>query len=82
MVELQNKYKIGVRGFGLINWVGAFNLYLKEVCSSEKGVNFVSHDFPINNETMANDLLHPGKLYYELWAQKISNRLLKIFEKN
>ena len=31
MVELQNKYKIGVRRFGLINWVGAFNLYLKEV---------------------------------------------------
>ncbi len=31
MVELQNKYKIGVRRFGLINWVGAFNLYNKEV---------------------------------------------------
>ena len=31
MVELQNKYKIGVRRFGLINWVGAINLYLKEV---------------------------------------------------
>ena len=31
MVELQNKYKIGVRRFGLINWVGAFNLYLKDV---------------------------------------------------
>ena len=59
-----------------------YNLYLKEVCRSEKGAHFVSHDFPINNETMATDLLHPGKLYYELWAQKISNRLLKIFEKN
>jgi len=31
MVELQNKYKIGVRRFGIINWVGAINLYLKEV---------------------------------------------------
>ena len=31
MVELQNKYKIGVRKFGLINWVGATNLYIKEV---------------------------------------------------
>ena len=31
MVELQNKYKAGVRRFGLINWVGAVNLYIKEV---------------------------------------------------
>ncbi len=31
MVELQNKYKIGIRRFGLINWIGALNLYLKEV---------------------------------------------------
>ena len=31
MVELQNKYKVGVRKFGLINWVGATNLYIKEV---------------------------------------------------
>jgi len=32
MVELQNKYKVGVRRFGLINWVGAINLFYKE-CS-------------------------------------------------
>ena len=31
MVELENKYQIGVRRFGLINWVGAFSLYKKEV---------------------------------------------------
>jgi len=31
MVEIENKYKIGVRRFGLINWVGAFSLYKKEV---------------------------------------------------
>ena len=31
MVELENKYKIGVRRFGLVNWVGAFSLYKKEV---------------------------------------------------
>ena len=31
MVELENKYKVGVRRFGLINWVGAYNLYKKEV---------------------------------------------------
>jgi ABC-2 type transport system permease protein len=31
MVELQNKYKVGVRRFGLVNWVGAVNLYIKEV---------------------------------------------------
>jgi len=30
MVELKN-YKIGERRFGLINWVGAFSLYKKEV---------------------------------------------------
>ena len=31
MVELENKYQIGVRRFGIINWVGAFTLYKKEV---------------------------------------------------
>ena len=29
MVELDNKYKIGERRFG-INWVGAYTLYVKE----------------------------------------------------
>jgi len=31
MVEITNKYKIGTRRFGLINWVGAWTLYQKEV---------------------------------------------------
>ncbi len=31
MVEIQKKYQIGVRRFGIINWVGAYNLYIKEV---------------------------------------------------
>ena len=31
MYEIQKKYQIGVRRFGLINWVGAYNLYVKEV---------------------------------------------------
>lgn len=30
MVEIIKKYKIGVRRFGLINWVGAWTLYKKE----------------------------------------------------
>ncbi len=31
MVEKIKKYKIGIRRFGLINWVGAWTLYKKEV---------------------------------------------------
>ena len=31
MVEITKKYKIGIRRFGLINWVGAWTLYQKEV---------------------------------------------------
>mgnify|MGYP001292446637 FL=1 len=31
MVEFTKKYKIGTRRFGLINWVGAWTLYQKEV---------------------------------------------------
>ena len=31
MVELDKKYKLGVRRFGLVNWVGAYSLYKKEV---------------------------------------------------
>tara|TARA_Y100000817_G_scaffold271355_1_gene229931 strand:- start:340 stop:1152 length:813 start_codon:yes stop_codon:yes gene_type:complete len=30
MVEVVKKYKVGVRRFGLINWVGAWTLYQKE----------------------------------------------------
>ncbi len=31
MVELQKKYQIGTKRFGLINWVGTYSLYKKEV---------------------------------------------------
>ena len=31
MVEFKNKYQIGKRRIGLINWVGVFSLYKKEV---------------------------------------------------
>ena len=31
MVEKIKKYKFGVRRFGLVNWVGAWTLYQKEV---------------------------------------------------
>ena len=31
MVEISKKYKIGTRRFGLINWIGAWTLYKKEV---------------------------------------------------
>ncbi len=31
MVEITKKYKIGSRRFGLVNWVGAWTLYQKEV---------------------------------------------------
>ena len=31
MVELKKKYQIGTRRFGLINWVGTYSLFKKEV---------------------------------------------------
>ena len=31
MSTAQHKYKIGVRRFGAINWIGFYTLYLKEV---------------------------------------------------
>ena len=31
MVEIEKKYQIGLRRFGFVNWVGAYNLYVKEV---------------------------------------------------
>ena len=31
MVEIQKKYQIGIRRFGLINWIGFTSLYIKEV---------------------------------------------------
>ena len=31
MVEISTKYKLGIRRFGLINWIGFWTLYKKEV---------------------------------------------------
>ena len=31
MVEIDQKYEIGVRRFGLINWIGMISLFKKEV---------------------------------------------------
>tara|TARA_Y100000590_G_C15689669_1_gene1002971 strand:+ start:698 stop:1510 length:813 start_codon:yes stop_codon:yes gene_type:complete len=31
MSQIEKKYQIGVRKFGLVNWVGVYNLYVKEV---------------------------------------------------
>ena len=31
MVDIGSKYKIGVKRFGFINWIGAWTLYKKEV---------------------------------------------------
>ena len=31
MTSIQKKYHRGVRRFGLVNWIGAYNLYVKEV---------------------------------------------------
>tara|TARA_B100001027_G_scaffold72912_2_gene49752 strand:- start:32852 stop:33664 length:813 start_codon:yes stop_codon:yes gene_type:complete len=31
MSTIQHKYKVGVRRFGMINWIGFYTLYLKEV---------------------------------------------------
>ena len=31
MVELQKKYQIGTRRFGLVNWIGTYSLFKKEV---------------------------------------------------
>ena len=31
MSEIEKKYQMGVRRFGLFNWTGAYNLYVKEV---------------------------------------------------
>ena len=31
MVEIRSKYKLGTRRFGLINWIGLWTLYKKEV---------------------------------------------------
>ena len=31
MVEIQKKYQIKLRRVGIINWIGAYNLYFKEV---------------------------------------------------
>ena len=31
MVQIEKKYQIGVRKFGLINWIGFYTLYVKEV---------------------------------------------------
>ena len=31
MVEIQKKYQIKLRRVGIVNWIGAYNLYFKEI---------------------------------------------------
>ena len=31
MVEIKEKYQVGVRRFGKINWIGFYTLYMKEI---------------------------------------------------
>ena len=31
MSQIEKKYKFGIKNFGLINWVGFYTLYVKEV---------------------------------------------------
>ena len=37
MVEIQKKYQIGTRRFGIINWVGAYSLFKRLNESKKKG---------------------------------------------
>ncbi len=47
MVELEKKYQIGVRRFGLINWVGTYSLLKKEI------LRFVT----VSGQTLAGPIL-------------------------
>ena len=47
MVELEKKYQIGVRRFGLINWVGTFSLLKKEI------LRFIT----VSGQTLAGPIL-------------------------
>ena len=47
MVEIQKKYQIGKRRFGLINWVGTYSLFKKEV------LRFLS----VSGQTLAGPIL-------------------------
>ena len=50
MVELQKKYQIGARRFGIINWVGAYSLFKKEVLRfCAKGAEKDIHQFSCND---------------------------------
>ena len=47
MVELEKKYQVGVRRFGLVNWVGTFSLLKKEI------LRFVT----VSGQTLAGPIL-------------------------
>ena len=57
-----------------------YDLCLKKICKRLKGVHFVPHNFPVNKDTMAEDHLHPGKLYYKNWGKKLSEVLRDIYK--
>ena len=38
MVDIGTKYKIGVKKFGFINWIGTWTLYKKEVLELNKTI--------------------------------------------
>tara|TARA_B100000401_G_C52764440_1_gene699935 strand:- start:144 stop:956 length:813 start_codon:yes stop_codon:yes gene_type:complete len=47
MVELEKKYQVGVRRFGLVNWVGTFSLLKKEI------LRFIT----VSGQTLAGPIL-------------------------
>ena len=57
-----------------------FDLCFKKICKRLKGAHFVPHNFPVNKDTMAEDHLHPGKLYYENWGKKLSEVLCDMYK--
>ena len=56
-----------------------FDLYLEEMSMHLNEGYFVPHDYPVNQDTLAEDLFHPGKIYYKNWAKKISETIIDIF---
>ena len=88
MVEIISKYKIGERKFGLINWVGVWTLYKKEVlrflipsgaASSDTKIILLLEIPDFFKKTYGHKLEVVGKVFYFLREKpgKITKKLLK-----
>ena len=53
-----------------------FDQFLQRFCKKYSKCYYVGIDLPVTDETMAADGFHPNEMFYQIWAERICDRIL------